>query len=246
MPPEADIQTRLASVRHQIEQAARRSGRVPEEITLLAVSKRQSAQAIFRAYEAGLRDFGESYVQEALEKIDALCAQLRSSREEASPTESERIRWHFIGHLQRNKAGEVVSCFDVFHALDSEKLARELEKKASQLGRTLDVFVQLNLSREPQKAGIAEAELPLLLRSLAQCPHLKPVGLMTIPKFAEDPEDNRLVYARLRALRDRMRDLEGFEEIRELSMGMSGDFEVAIEEGATIVRLGTTLFGPRT
>jgi len=245
MPPDADICENLANVRRQIEQAARRSGRVPEEITLLAVSKRQPAQAIVHAYGAGLRDFGESYLQEARDKIFAVHAQLRALRE-GSTREAAKPRWHFIGHLQRNKAAEVVSWFDVFHALDSEKLACELEKRAAQVGRTLDVFVQLNLSREPQKAGISEAELPALLRELAQCPHLKPVGLMTIPKFPEDPEDNRPVYAQLRLLRDRMRDLEGFEEIRELSMGMSGDFQVAIEEGATIVRLGTALFGPRT
>lgn len=233
----AALAARLAAVRDRIAAAARRAGRDPAEVTLIGASKRQSAARVAAAARAGLRDLGENYVQEAVAKIAAV--------KEILGPEADALRWHGIGHLQRNKARDAVAAFACIHSVDSARLAAELARQAAAAGRVVPVLVQVNLSREPQKGGVAEEELPALLAAIAGHPELRAVGLMTMPAPSDDPEDARPVFARLRALRDALRDAPGGAPLVELSMGMSHDLEVAVEEGATFVRVGTDLFGPR-
>lgn len=233
-----DAAARLARVLDRIAEAARRSGREPAEVTLLGASKYQDPRKIAATVAAGLGVLGENYVQEARDK--------RPEVEALLPAETaEALRWHMIGALQRNKVRDVVRVFDVVETLDRAKLALEIEKRAGALGRRMDALVQLNLGEEPQKAGIAAQALPELLEVCAPLEHVRVIGLMTIPAPREDPAENRPVFARLRGLRDEARQRSGGEHLRELSMGMSRDFEIAIEEGATLVRVGTDLFGPR-
>lgn len=232
------LAARLAALRARIEAAAGRAGRDPAGVRVIGASKRQPAARIAAAARAGLRDLGENYVQEATAKIAAV-------QEILGAEAAGALRWHGIGHLQRNKAREAVAAFAFLHTLDSPRLAAELERQAAAAGRALAVLVQVNVSREPQKSGVAEEELPALLTSLAAHPHLRAIGLMTMPAPADDPEAARPAFARLRALRDELRHAPGGERLAELSMGMSHDFEVAVEEGATWVRIGTELFGPR-
>jgi pyridoxal phosphate enzyme (YggS family) len=233
-----EIARRLARVRERIAGAAARAGRSPEAITLLGASKRQPAPVVVAAARAGLACFGENVMQEAVAKIPEVRASLEGSG--VSP-----LRWHFIGHLQRNKVRDALRWFDVVETLDSERLGEELERRAAAAGRTLDVLVEVNVSAEPQKSGVLpEALGALLARSLAW-PHLCVVGLMAIPAPAPDPERSRPAFAKLRTLADSLRGAPGGAGLRELSMGMSSDFEAAILEGATIVRVGTAIFGPR-
>ena len=233
----AALAARLAAVRARIAAAARRAGRDPATVTLIGASKRQPAARVAAAARAGLRDLGENYVQEAVAKIAAV--------KEILGSEADALRWHGIGHLQRNKARDAVAAFACIHSVDSARLAAELARQAAAAGRVVPVLVQVNLSREPQKGGVAEEELPALLAAIAEHPELRAVGLMTMPAPSEDPEDARPAFARLRALRDALRDAPGGAHLVELSMGMSHDLEVAVEEGATFVRVGTDLFGPR-
>ncbi len=232
------IAARLADLRERIARAAARSDRAPEGITLVGVSKGQPARAIVEAVRAGLQDVGENYVQEALPKLDEVRAALEASGHK-SPC------WHFIGALQRNKARAVAPVFDVVETLDRASLGAELDRRAGAAGRRLRALLQVNVSGEPQKAGVDPEEAAELLAASAGWSHLQVVGLMTVPAAASDPELVRPSFARLRELRDRLRAEPAGASLRELSMGMSGDFEVAIEEGATIVRIGTALFGPR-
>lgn len=232
------VAERLALLRGRIAAAAARAGRRPEEITLVGVSKRQPAEAIALAVTAGLRDVGESYVQEALAKLPEVAERLHGLG--AAPP-----RWHFVGRLQRNKARPVVERFDVVQTLDRAALGDALDRRAAAAGRTLDVLVQVDVSGEPRKGGAAPDDLPALLEKTAAWRALRVVGLMAIPAPTRDPEDTRPAFARLRALRDTLRDAPGGAHLAELSMGMSADFEVAIEEGATIIRVGTALFGER-
>jgi len=234
----AALAARLAALRARIAAAAGRAGRDPAGVRVIGASKRQPAARVAAAVRAGLRDLGENYVQEAAAKISAV-------REILGEESAGALRWHGIGHLQRNKAREAVAVFSCIHSLDSTRLAAELERQAAAAGRELPVLVQVNVSREPQKGGVAEPELPALLAALAGHPHLRAIGLMTMPAPADDPEASRPAFARLRALRDELRDAPGGAHLTELSMGMSHDFEVAVEEGATWVRIGTDLFGPR-
>jgi pyridoxal phosphate enzyme (YggS family) len=187
---------------------------------------------------AGIRHIGENYVQECLPKISEVLEILHG---EGVPAP----RWHFIGRLQRNKARQVAPVFDVVETVDRTALGAALDRRAEQAGRTLDVLLQTNVSGEPQKGGVEPALLPDLLAAGRDWRHLRVVGLMAVPAAAEDPEASREEFARLRSLRDRLFGTDGGEALRELSMGMSQDFEVAIEEGATIIRVGTALFGPR-
>jgi len=235
---EAALAARLAALRARIDAAARRAGRDPAAVRIVGASKRQSAAKVAAAARAGLRDFGENYVQEAAAKI-------ASVREILGEEDAARLTWHGIGHLQRNKAREAVAAFACVHTLDSERLAAELERHAAVTGRVLPVLVQVNVSGEASKSGVGEAALPALLAALAAHAHLRVVGLMAMPAPAEDPEAARPAFARLRALRDALRGKPGGAALAELSMGMSHDFEVAVEEGATWVRIGTDLFGPR-
>jgi len=222
------IQERLAAVRRRIETAAARSGRPSSAVTLVAVSKTMSAAAIREAVSAGVKILGENRVQEAREKIEAL------------PGAAE---WHLIGHLQTNKAKLAVGLFDCIHSLDSVRLAQELGRHAEEAGRRLRCLVEVNVGEEAQKSGVDAAEVRPLLEAARRLPQLSVQGLMTIPPFLPDPESARPFFRRLRDLRDRL-ESEGWT-LPDLSMGMSHDCEVAIEEGATLVRIGTAIFGSR-
>jgi pyridoxal phosphate enzyme (YggS family) len=228
------IRERLAEVRSRIEAAALRTGRAPEDVTLIAVSKTHPASIVRRAIEAGARELGENRVQEADEKITEL------GRDGGA-------RWHLIGHLQANKARRAVSLFDLIHSVDSVSLARRLNRMCEEVEReALPVLVQVDLAGEATKSGVSEALLPELIAALKACERLRLVGLMTLPPFFDDAEMARPFFRRLRELRDHYRDAGDFIEGRaELSMGMSNDYEVAIEEGATMVRVGTAIFGER-
>lgn len=228
------IAERLRAVEERIAGAARRAGRDPREVSLVAVSKRMPAQRVVEAVHAGVRRLGENYVQEAAAKIPAVHAALAP--------DAARPRWHFIGRLQRNKAGVAAGCFDCIETVDRAALGEALAKRAE---RPLDVLIQVDVSGEPQKGGVSPEALPNLLAASTAWTTLRVVGLMAIPAAAADAEASRPAFARLRALRDAQRAGPGGEALRELSMGMSSDFEVAIEEGATIIRVGTAIFGPR-
>jgi pyridoxal phosphate enzyme (YggS family) len=234
----AEIGARLAAVRDRVRRAAQRAGRSPDEIALTGVAKRKPAALVAAAVRAGLRHVGENYVQEAIPKILEV-QEILESEGGAAPT------WHFIGQLQRNKARRVAECFDLIETVDRARLAEALEQRAQAAGRVLDVLLQVNVSGEQQKGGIDPAALPELLAASAAWKHLRVVGLMAIPAEESDPEASRPAFARLRALRESLRGAAGGDSLRELSMGMSADFEVAIEEGATIIRVGTAIFGPR-
>jgi hypothetical protein len=227
----AAIATRFAALRARVAAAARRAGRDPAAVRIVGAAKKQTPERVAAAVQAGLRDIGENYVQEAATKraaVDALVG-----RELAAS-----LHWHGIGHLQRNKAKEAVACFEWLHAVDSARLASELDRRAAEAGRSLAVLLQLNLSGEATKTGVAAEGLPALLDAVRGLAHLRVVGLMTMPAPAPDPEAARPVFARLRVLAEAA-------QLPELSMGMSDDFEVAVEEGATMVRIGTALFGAR-
>jgi len=225
----------IAGVRERIDQAARRAGRNPEEITLMAVSKTFPPQPIREAYEAGLRVFGENRVQEFTGKSDAL-------RDLAG------AEWHLIGHLQSNKANKAAELFSAVDSIDSVKLAEKLNAAAERLGKTLSVLIEVNVGGEEAKSGIdpQSHELDAILESASQFHNLNVRGLMTIPPFTDDPEGARPYFRQLRELRDRIsaRRLPRIE-MAILSMGMSHDFEIAIAEGSTCVRVGTGIFGER-
>ena len=235
-PDASGLRARAAAVVGRIEAAARRAGRAPSEVTLVAVSKTHPAALVREAAEAaGLRDFGENRVQEAESKIVEL--------KPGAPA----LRWHLIGHLQPNKARRAARLFDLIHSVDSAALAERLERVCAEEGRErLDVLVQVDLAREATKGGAREDELPAIVETLKACERLRLKGLMTLPPFYEDPELARPYFRRLRELRDELRDAGAFGGgAGELSMGMSHDYEVALEEGATVVRVGTALFGER-
>jgi len=226
------ITENLTRVRRRIEQAAARCGRDPTSVRLLAVSKTVSAANVKEAIDAGIHLLGENYIQEAREKIDALMG---------SPA-----AWHFIGHLQTNKARFAVELFDLIHSVDSIKLARALDKQARRQGKIQPILIQVNIAEEKSKSGITEDAAPQLIRQVSRCGNLSVRGLMTMPPFFNAPEKVRPYFRALRQLATRIEamNIEG-AAMTELSMGMTGDFEVAIEEGATIVRVGTAIFGER-
>jgi len=224
-----DIRENIERVRERMARAAARAGRRPEDVKLVAVSKTFPPERIRQAYEAGLRDFGENRIQEAQAKRPAL-ADLDCT-------------WHLVGHLQTNKAKPARELFRWLHSLDSARLADKLDQSAG-VGARLAVLIEVNLGGEASKSGAAEQEVAALAERVRPLPNLELKGLMTIPPFFEDPEKVRPFFRRLRELSERLR-AAGFTELAELSMGMSHDFEVAIEEGATIVRVGTALFGER-
>lgn len=224
------IATNLALVTARIAEAARASGRKPEQVRLVAVSKMHGPGAVKAALAAGQILFGENYVQEAQDKIAKV-----------GPGPS----WHFIGHLQSNKAKVAAELFDVIQSVDRLKLAKALDRHAGELGRKLGVLLQVNVGGEAQKSGCAPAEAAALAQEVARLEHLELSGLMTMPPFFDDPQRARPLFAQLRKLAAQLgRDLpQG--AMRHLSMGMSGDFEAAIAEGATLVRVGTAIFGAR-
>ena len=228
------IAQNMALVRDRIAAAARRAGRQPEDIALMAVSKTFPAERIREAYDSGLRLFGENRVQEFAGKTDAL-------------RDLHSAEWHLIGHLQTNKAAKAVELFAAVDSVDSLRLAQKLNASAQQLGKKLKVLIEVNVGGEAAKSGVApeSGELEELLSAAPELEHLEFRGLMTIPPFNDDPQEARPYFRKLRDLRDQIaRRLPAFN-MRELSMGMSHDFEVAIEEGSTCVRVGTAIFGER-
>ncbi len=238
----AEVAGQMASVRARIERACRRARRDPGEITLVGASKRQPLERIAAAVGAGLLELGENYVQEARDKqaqLAELLGQLQRDRATPEP------RWRMIGHLQRNKARHAVRIFHAVDTVDRSELAEEIDRRAATLGTPIDICLQVNLSGEKQKAGLPESELPALLRSCQSLRHLRVRGLMTIPAGGRDPEASRATFARLRELRDTLSREHADLPLCDLNMGMSADLEVAVEEGATVVRVGTALFGPR-
>lgn len=231
---DSGIAGRIEVVRRQIISACRRVGRDPADVTLIAVSKTFSWEVVSAAYVAGIRDFGENYMQDALGKI------------EQSST-CKDIRWHFIGHLQRNKVRYWNTGFALFHGLDSLALARELQKKAAREKMLISALVQVKLGDEPTKSGLDPEAVAAFLKQLAGFSRLRIEGLMTIPPYMIDPEESRCYYKQLRILKEQI-VAEGSVDprvFRHLSMGMSHDYPVAVEEGATYVRVGTAIFGSR-
>lgn len=225
----------IARVQQRIAAAAGRSGRDQKEITLMGVGKTFSADSIREAYAAGLRVFGENRVQEFAGKVDALRG-------------LPNAEWHLIGHLQTNKAAKAVDLFDAVDSVDSVRMAEKLNASAASAGKALSVLIEINVGGETAKNGVAPGsdELDLILGGAPQWTNLKISGLMTVPPYTEDPEGSRPYFRELREIRDRIRARQ-FPSINmtALSMGMSHDFEVAIEEGATCVRVGTAIFGSR-
>ena len=234
-PEPSDLRARLEAVWGRIRAASQRAGRAPEEVTLVAVSKTHPAHMVREAVAAGQADFGENRVQEAETKVEEL-------RGEAADA-----RWHLIGHLQANKARRAVRLFDLIHTVDAPSLVERLERVCVEEERAeLGVLLQVDLAGEATKSGASEQELPALVESLKRCARVRCRGLMTIPPFFEDVELVRPYFRRLRELRDEMQGRGAFgDETGLLSMGMSQDFEAAIEEGATHVRVGTAIFGER-
>jgi hypothetical protein len=222
---ETSFEGRLAVVESRIRKAVVRSGRDRQDISLVAVSKKFSAKHMEAAYQAGLRIFGENYVQEFAEKRPQL-------------TGLEGARFHFIGHLQSNKAKLSCELFDCIQTVDSAKLLRRLDEAAGEMGKHLETMIEVKLSGEDSKAGTGADAISEILEVSAACRHVSVAGLMTMPPWSENAEDSRPYFKRLAAL--------GMQHgLKQLSMGMSNDLEVAIEEGATLVRVGTALFGPR-
>jgi pyridoxal phosphate enzyme (YggS family) len=227
---EEQLAENITHVRAAIEQAAERAGRDPEDVTLVAVSKTMPVELVQMAYNLGVKDFGENRVQEALPKVEAF-----------HPPE---VRWHMIGHVQSNKAKKVAGPFALVHSVDSQRLAELLNRYAGERG-PLPVLIQVNVAGEASKEGVSPEEALELARRVVELPALRVEGLMTIAPIVEHPEDARPVFRQLRLLRDHLRDEVPQSDWQHLSMGMTDDYRVAIEEGATIVRIGRAIFGER-
>nr|WP_320012113.1 YggS family pyridoxal phosphate-dependent enzyme [uncultured Desulfobulbus sp.] len=226
------ISDNLHQIQANIAAAAQKADRDPQAIKLVAVSKFVPIERIQEAVDAGQKLFGENYLQEAAEKIEQI---------------KGNITWHFIGHLQSNKAKQAAALFPMVETVDRLKIARALDNQASQLGKELSILVQVNIGREAQKSGVLPEDTPELLRAIQTETELKICGLMTMPPFFDAPEKSRPFFRQLKNLAEELASQGLFSDNNkfELSMGMSGDYEVAIEEGATIVRVGTALFGSR-
>lgn len=227
----ADIRANYLNILARIEEATAKCGRKAGEVKLLGAAKSQRVEAIRAAIEAGLKMIGENYVREAKEKKEQI---------------TQAVEWHMIGHLQRNKAKAAVELFDVIESLDSLALARELDREGRKRDKTVRVFIEVNLGGEQSKSGVAKSEVRPLLEQAAALSHLHVEGLMTVPPFHQDVENVRPYFRELRELRDELKGLRlPNVDLQELSMGMTHDYLIAIEEGATLVRIGTALFGPR-
>ena len=237
-----EVSERVAGVQARMRAACERVGRDPAEVTLVGACKRQPLERIAAAVCAGVGSLGENYVQEARATQDALAELLARH---TAPDPAPLPEWRLIGHLQSNKARQAVTLFRAVDTVDRAKLARELDKRAAAEGTRLDLCLQVNLSGEASKSGTREDALPDLLAACEGLEHVRVVGLMTMPAPDPDPEAARPTFARLRTLRDTLSREPGGEALHALNRGMSGDSEVAIEEGATMVRVGTALFGPR-
>jgi pyridoxal phosphate enzyme (YggS family) len=226
-----DVAANYRKVLDSIADATAKSRRAAGQVKLLAATKSQSIELIRAAVDAGITLIGENYVREAAGK---------------KPRIDEAIEWHMIGHLQRNKVKAAVDLFDVFESLDNLPLARELDKEGQKRNKVIRVFVEVNLGGEESKTGVNESEAASLVQQVASLSHLRVEGFMSVPPYREDPEEVRPYFRKLRLLQEKLGEIRSPRlELRELSMGMSHDYKVAIEEGASIVRIGTALFGAR-
>jgi len=226
-----DILKNIHVVRDRIKKAALSVGRDPSEITLIGVTKKKSVKLIQEAADNNLLNFGENYVQEAREKVSKI---------------NGEVTWHFIGRLQTNKAKYVVSLFDIIHSVDSLKLANEINKQAQKSNKHINILLEVNLAEEETKAGFSDETIFSAIEDIADLPYINIHGLMTMPPFFNDPEKARPYFKKLKELRDSInRSLKNTRPLQHLSMGMSNDYEVAVQEGATIVRIGTAIFGQR-
>lgn len=226
------IADNYSEIRSRMDEAARKSGRDPSAIRLVAAVKSQGRDRIEEAIRAGIKLIGHNYIQEAASEKPTSCP--------------EDVKFHMIGHVQRNKARKACELFDVIEAIDDSRILKQLDSACSELNKKLDLMIQVNLAGEVQKSGVSKEEISDLIQATLEFKHLKVIGLMTMPPFFDDPDRARPFFAELRELRDNLtRDCVLDVSAKELSMGMTGDFEAAIEEGATIVRIGTALFGPR-
>ena len=226
-----DLKKRLENVKDRINKAAFKCGRDPESIHLVAVSKTISANRVKEAIMAGVTTLGENYVQEARNKFNVLG--------------TFPVSWHFIGHLQSNKAKYAVRLFDLIHSVDTLKLAHELNQQANKVNKIQDILIQINISKEPSKSGSDIQNAANLIKDIVLLENVSVKGLMAMPPFFNNPEKARPYFIALRDLRDQIQKVCPGVVLNELSMGMTGDFEVAIEEGATLVRIGTAIFGER-
>ena len=226
------MKAQIESINDRIRSAAEAAGRQPDTVRLVAVSKTVPAERVRAAIQSGITLLGENYIQEAREKIEAL--------------QEFPVAWHFIGHLQSNKAKYAVRLFDLIHSVDTIKLARELDRQAGKIDKVQDILIQVNTGKEASKSGVYVDDALTLVRAAGQMNHIAVKGLMTLPPYFNAPDKVRPYFQALRELRDRIRSesLPGIA-MDELSMGMTGDFEAAIQEGATLVRIGTALFGER-
>ena len=236
-----DLASNVERVRERVAAACQRAGRAPQDVTIVAVSKTRSPEEMAAAYACGLTHLGENRVEEAEEKMPAVIERL-----------GDGITWHMVGHIQSRKASRVAEFADVIHSLDSVKLAQRLDRAAADAGRVISVLLECNVSGEPSKYGFDAADedgwsrLVEPVQEIASCRNLRLCGLMTMAPIADDPETVRPVFRKLRTLRDTLqRNVTGVS-LSELSMGMTDDFEVAIEEGATMVRIGRAIFGAAT
>lgn len=227
-----DLRSNLQVVTERIEKAAVKSGRNPSDIRLVAATKQVEPEKIIEAVHAGIRTFGENYAQELRDKYEAV-----------ERGTDEKIEWHFIGRLQRNKVKYLIGRVKLVHSLDSLSVAQEINKRAGNAGMTMPVLIEVNAGGEEAKGGVKKEEVADFISRIGEFPSVEVVGLMIMPPYFDDPETTRPYFVGLRELRDSLS--VKFPALRELSMGMSGDFEAAIEEGATMVRIGSAIFGPR-
>ena len=225
------LKTQLQDVEENIKRACAKAGRSRDEVTLIAVSKTKPVSMLQEVYDCGTRDFGENKVQEMCDKYEAL---------------PKDIRWHMIGHLQTNKVKYLMNKTTLIHSVDSLKLAQEIEKQASKHDIVVDILIEVNIAEEETKFGISKEETIALVKEIAKLPHIRINGLMTIAPFVENPEDNRLYFRQIKELSVDI-DNQNIDNVsmNVLSMGMTGDYMVAIEEGANFVRVGTGIFGER-
>jgi pyridoxal phosphate enzyme (YggS family) len=224
-----DISENIRNIKERVDKSAKKSKRSTDDITIVAVSKTVNAESVVQAAKAGMKDFGENRVQEFLKKREVI---------------GDDVNWHIIGPLQRNKVKFILDGVTLLHSLDRLSLAEEIEKQCENLHKKLDVLVQVNIAKEPTKSGVFEEDLEKFLESLSVLRNVRVKGLMAIPPYAFDPDDNRKYFARMRELYDNYKKF--LNEFEYLSMGMSGDFEAAIKEGANIIRIGTAVFGARS
>jgi len=226
-----DVERNIRRIEERVDNSAKKSGRALDDITLVAVSKTVSVEMVVQAAKAGIRDFGENRVQEFLKKREGFRGD---------------VNWHIIGPLQRNKAKYILDGVCLLHSLDRLPLAEEIERQCQAKGKTLDVLVQVNIAKEPTKSGVFEEDLEPLLEQLSVMRTVRVKGLMAIPPFVLNADDNRPHFAKMRELFEKYEDFDSENKFEFLSMGMSGDFEAAIEEGSNVVRIGTAVFGARS